>query len=75
MTLFAISGVDIALWDIAGKAAGMPVHQLLGGARRTRIPAYASLFRYENPEVVAERTRAALDEGYRYIKLHEIAEP
>ena len=75
VTLFAISGVDIALWDIAGKAAGMPVHQLLGGARRTRIPAYASLFRYENPEVVAERTRAALDEGYRYIKLHEIAEP
>jgi len=75
VTLFAISGVDIALWDIAGKAAGMPLHRMLGGARRTRIPAYASLFRYENPEVVAERTRAALDEGYRYIKLHEVSEP
>lgn len=75
VTLFAISGVDIALWDIAGKDAGQPLHQMLGGARRMSIPTYASLFRYEVPEVVAERTRAALDEGYRHIKLHEIREP
>jgi L-alanine-DL-glutamate epimerase-like enolase superfamily enzyme len=75
VTLFAISGVDIALWDIAGKAAGVPLHRLLGGARRARIPAYASLFRYANPEVVAERTRAAMAEGYRHVKLHEVREP
>ena len=72
ITLFALSGVDIALWDIAGKRAGVPIYQLLGGARRQRIPAYASLFRYFDVERVKERTRAALDEGYRHIKLHEI---
>jgi D-galactarolactone cycloisomerase len=40
----AISAVDIALWDIAGKAYGVPVHQLLGGAFRTRVQAYATGF-------------------------------
>ncbi len=40
----AISAVDIALWDIAGKAHGVPVHQLLGGAFRTRVQAYATGF-------------------------------
>ena len=75
VTMFALSGIDIALWDIAGKATGQPLHRMLGGARRMRIPAYASLFRYQRPEVVAERTRAALDEGFRFIKLHEVREP
>jgi len=72
VTLFAISGVDIALWDIAGKAAGLPLHRLFGGARREQIPAYASLFRYGDPERVAARSHQALDEGYTHIKLHEI---
>ncbi|HEY5636958.1 MAG TPA: mandelate racemase/muconate lactonizing enzyme family protein [Burkholderiales bacterium] len=40
----AISGVDIALWDIAGKALGVPVHRLLGGAFRERVQAYATGF-------------------------------
>lgn len=38
----AISGIDIALWDLLGKSLGVPVHQLLGGKLRDRLPAYAS---------------------------------
>src|SRR5437763_11636223 len=44
--IHAISGLDIALWDIRGKLAGEPVHALLGGARRNRVAAYASLLQY-----------------------------
>ncbi len=40
MPLQALSGVDIALWDIAGKVAGLPIHKLIGGAHRTRVPVY-----------------------------------
>jgi L-alanine-DL-glutamate epimerase-like enolase superfamily enzyme len=42
ITVAAISGIDIALWDIAGKALGVPVWQLLGGKYRASVPAYAS---------------------------------
>lgn len=42
LTMAAISGIDIALWDILGKSLGVPVWQLLGGRRRNRMPAYAS---------------------------------
>lgn len=73
-TIFALSGLDIALWDIAGKAANMPLHQLLGGARRDGLPAYASLLKYRDPEKVAARTAQAVAEGYRHIKLHETEE-
>ena len=40
MPMQALSGVDIALWDIAGKVAGLPLHKLIGGAHRTSVPAY-----------------------------------
>ena len=75
LTLFAISGIDIALWDIAGKAAGVPLYQLLGAAGVTPVPAYASLVRYEDPEHVADRVSHARSLGYDHFKLHEIAVP
>ncbi|HUX87577.1 MAG TPA: enolase C-terminal domain-like protein [Chloroflexota bacterium] len=43
VTMSAISGIDIALWDIAGKAAGLPIYQLLGGACRDRVKMYRSV--------------------------------
>ena len=75
LTIFALSGLDIALWDIAGKAAGLPLVQLLGGSGRAKLPAYASLLKYRDPEKVAARTRLAVQQGYRHIKLHETEEP
>ncbi len=73
ITLFALSGLDIALWDAAGKAAGQPLCRLLGGQVRDDIPGYASLFNYGDPEIVAAKTRQSVDEGYGYVKLHETA--
>ncbi|MEQ1883312.1 MAG: mandelate racemase/muconate lactonizing enzyme family protein, partial [Burkholderiales bacterium] len=69
--IYGISGIDVALWDIAGKAAGKPVHQLLGGGR-SELACYASLIRYTDPGPVAENTSRAISQGFRSIKLHEI---
>ena len=74
-TIYALSGIDIALWDIAGKAAGLPLYRLLGGSRTDDLPAYASLLRYGNAKAVARYTSQALERGYRHIKVHEITLP
>ena len=73
--MYALSAIDIALWDIAGKLAGQPLYRLLGGAPRTRLPAYASLLRYGEPAAVAHHVEKVLKRGYRHIKLHEITLP
>jgi L-alanine-DL-glutamate epimerase-like enolase superfamily enzyme len=70
--IHAISGLDIALWDIRGKLAGLPVSALLGGAKRKRVEAYASLLQYGGSvEHVRRNVARALERGYRHIKLHE----
>lgn len=74
ITMHALSGLDIALWDIAGKRAGKPLWQLLGGAPRTTLPAYASLLRYADSAQVARYAARAVDEGFAAVKLHEIDE-
>ncbi|MET0653036.1 MAG: mandelate racemase/muconate lactonizing enzyme family protein [Hyphomicrobiaceae bacterium] len=75
ITMFAISGLDIALWDLAARAKGWPLHRLLGGAKRARIPAYASLLRIDDPALVAQECETALLRGYPAIKLHETTVP
>jgi L-rhamnonate dehydratase len=67
--IHAISGVEIALWDIAGKAAGKPIHALLGGARRQRIKAYASTLMPDTPAEAARVVESQLRSGFRAIKL------
>jgi L-alanine-DL-glutamate epimerase-like enolase superfamily enzyme len=69
--IFGLSGIDIALWDIAGKVAKQPLHRLLGGGK-TELPCYASLIRYTEPKLVAANVERALGEGFIHIKLHEI---
>lgn len=70
--IFGLSGIDIALWDIAGKIAKQPVHQLLGGCRAAQLPCYASLIRYTAPKVVAANVERAVGQGFHHVKLHEI---
>jgi L-alanine-DL-glutamate epimerase-like enolase superfamily enzyme len=68
----ALSGLDIALWDLRGKLEGVPVHALLGGARRKRVPAYASLLQYYGDvDAVRRNVARALGDGYTQVKLHE----
>ncbi len=69
--LYGLSGIEIALWDIAGKQAGKPLHALLGGAAHATLPAYASLARFGDPDAVGRNVAAAVAAGYRWIKLHE----
>jgi D-galactarolactone cycloisomerase len=71
LAMFAISGVEIALWDLLGKALGAPVSTLLGGAMRPRLPAYASLLRYEAPADVARASAHFVSRGFRMLKLHQ----
>ena len=72
---YGISAVDIALWDIAGKGAGVPVCRLLGGSGSVDLPCYASLIRYSDPAIVRTNVRRALVSGFRSLKLHEIDLP
>lgn len=59
LAIQAISGIDLALWDLAGKAAGKPVYQLLGGATKDRVPVY----------LTSKNVRLGLDRGIRAFKL------
>jgi galactonate dehydratase len=66
----AISGVELALWDIVGKACGQPVYRLLGGRYNARLPAYANGWYggARSPKEYAERAREAVARGYKAMK-------
>ena len=73
-TTYAISAVDIALWDIWAKHAGVPLHRLLGNAKHDRLPIFASFFRFDDPDVTYDMCKRALSEHMCWLKLHEIRE-
>jgi L-alanine-DL-glutamate epimerase-like enolase superfamily enzyme len=66
----AMSGIDQALWDIRGKALGVPLYRLLGGSRKP-VPAYAGgvSLGYQPSETLLEEAKKSLDQGYKAVKL------
>ena len=64
-----LSGIDIALWDLKGKALGVPIYELLGGAVHDPVPAYASSIYWQPPADAADQARAYVEEGFRAVKM------
>ncbi len=73
-TLRAIGAVDIALWDIGSKAAGMPIHKLLG-SYRDRVPAYASSAVLPSKEAYADEAVRFKSQGWTAYKIHPPTDP
>ena len=71
LAMMAVSGVELALWDLVGKARSVPVYELLGGLCQARLRVYASLLRYDTPSQVGQAVTAALALGHNAIKLHQ----
>jgi D-galactarolactone cycloisomerase len=65
----AVSGIDIALWDLAGKVLGLPLYRLLGGCHQSRLRTYASSLRFRSFEVVAAQAREWKERGFHAMKI------
>jgi L-alanine-DL-glutamate epimerase-like enolase superfamily enzyme len=64
-----VSGIEMALWDLAGKAYGVPVYQLLGGKYRDRIRMYADTPSSGDPQVTGNRIRERMARGFTFVKI------
>ena len=69
VAMHAMSGVDMALWDILGKAAGRPVHKMLGGSFCSDVRAYASMLMPETAQEVRESVSRYVEQGFTAVKL------
>jgi L-rhamnonate dehydratase len=69
IAMAAISGVDIAIWDVLGKATGQPVFKLLGGRTKERIPCYASKLYHQELPLMQKEAQSYLDQGFRAMKM------
>ena len=67
--LEALSGIDIALWDIKGKVYDRPIYELLGGAQRDKIWSYASSLRFRGLETTVSEAKEFVEAGYNAMKL------
>jgi galactonate dehydratase len=65
----AMSAIDQALWDIAGKVAGLPVHRMLGGPVRDRVKVYVHLTG-DSPEAMADDARRRIEQGYKALRFY-----
>lgn len=74
LPLYALGTVDIALWDLTAKLAGLPLYKVIGGAR-DRIPAYASTVTFRDTAEFLDVADQCLDYGFRAIKLHAWGDP
>jgi len=70
ITIAALSGFEIALWDIKGKALNTPVYQLLGGPAHDKIKAFASLSQYTRPAEAGRAAEVVAEKGFTALKLH-----
>lgn len=64
-----VSGVEMALWDLAGKAYNVPVYQMLGGRFRDQVRLYADTPQARDPKVFGERLKRRVDEGFTFLKM------
>ncbi len=66
---YAVSGIDMALWDIQGKRANMPVYQLLGGKTRSAVQVYGDAGGNDGAEM-ADSVQKAIEKGYKHVRLN-----
>src|SRR5690349_17583279 len=64
-----VCGIEMALWDLAGKAYGVPVYQMLGGKFRDKIRCYADTTESNDPKIYGQRLKARRDEGFTWLKM------
>ncbi len=68
-TSATVSAIDIALWDIRGKALGLPIYQLLGGPVRDSVPLYCHPYNHSSPDTIRPSVREIVESGFKAFKI------